>query len=398
MRFLPLFLFFLLVIQGCSSAVSHEARVPASPVDSVVLLHNAINANEKKRQLDTFFSSRFTEGKFSGSILVAQRGVILYEKAFGWKNYEKRDSLTTESAFQLASVSKQFTAAAIMLLHQQGKLQYDDTIGKYLPGFYLKCITIRHLLTHRAGLDKYTNICDNYYRARNEQPVMVNNEEALHIMEELNVRPFRKPDEKFDYSNTGFVILARLVEIISGKSFPVFMQENFFYPLQMKHTWIAGDGLDHPEKTRGYFGPWKCWEDNFLDGVTGDKGVYSTAGDLFTWDRALRNGKILQPEILEEAFAGHSPDLAKKRAWNYGFGWRTLQFDDGAKAVFHNGWWHGFTSTFYRGLTDDVTVIILCNKMNKGIYNTSPVLAILGAHHLPFGDEAVEVEGGSKAP
>lgn len=382
--------FFILLLSGffftaCSDAPEPQVKAPA--IDSTPIIFAQIKGALKQQQLDTFFSHRFVDGKFSGCVLVAQKGIVLYKKAFGWADHEKRDSLSITSSFQLASVSKQFTAAAIMLLRQEGKLSYDDTVGKYIPGFYYHGITIKELLTHRAGLDKYTNICDNYYRDKGCEPAAFNNDSALAIMTMLRVRPFWSAGKKFEYSNTGYVILANLVEKISGKAFHQFMDEKFFQPLGMKHTWLATDGKEHKEKTKGYFGKWNWWRDNFLDGVTGDKGVFSSVEDLFTWDRALKNGTIIKPEILKEAFAGYSPELSAKRYWNYGFGWRTITFEDGASAAFHNGWWHGYTTAFYRGLSDDVTVIILCNKMNRGIYNIQPVLSILGAHTLPLPDE-----------
>src|ERR1041385_3483733 len=381
-----IFLFFVsLILFSCRHNSPTEEK--KNSIDSTPIIFKAINGKIKQQQLDTFFQHRFVDGKFSGCVLVAQKGIVLYEKSFGWANHEKRDSLKITSSFQLASVSKQFTAAAIMLLHQEGKLDYDDTVGKFIPGFFYHGITIKQFLTHRAGLDKYTNVCDNYYRSRDCEPGEFNNDSAIEIMSRLKVRPFRKPDEKFEYSNTGYVILANVVEKISGEPFWKFMEENFFSPLHMTHTWIATDGKEHAEKTKAYFGKWSWWQDNFLDGVTGDKCVFSSVDDLFIWDRSLRNGTILKPEIINEAYVGYSPELNKKRYWNYGFGWRIISFDDGAKAVFHNGWWHGFTTAFYRGLTDDVTVIILCNKENKGIYNLQPVLGILGAHILPVVDD-----------
>jgi CubicO group peptidase (beta-lactamase class C family) len=382
-----LFIFSVLLISSCATKAPEVKKVV---VDSTPIIFKQINGTVKAEQLDTFFRHRFVDGRFSGCVLVAQRGIVLYKASYGWADHEKRDSLQITSSFQLASVSKQFTAAAIMLLHQEGKLNYDDTVGKYIPGFFYHGITIKQLLTHRAGLDKYTNVCDNYYRQRGCEPGEFTNDSALAIMGMLKIRPFRKPDQKFEYSNTGYVILADVVEKISGKPFCEFMQENFFIPLDMKHTWINTDGKTHAEKTKAYFGKWSWWQDNFLDGVTGDKGVFSSVEDMFAWDRALRNGTILKPEILKEAYNGYSPELDTKKYWNYGYGWRIISFDDGAKAVFHNGWWHGFTSAFYRGLSDDVTVVILCNKQNMGIYNVQPILEILGAHVLPVVDEESE--------
>ncbi|MEO5643511.1 MAG: serine hydrolase domain-containing protein [Bacteroidia bacterium] len=383
-RPLGVFLLSAFLVTACHTP-EPEQKTPA--IDSTPFIFKEINGTVKQQQLDTFFNHRFVDGKFSGCVLIAQKGIVLYKKAFGWADHEKKDSLAITSSFQLASVSKQFTAAAIMLLHQEGKLNYDDTVGKYIPGFYYHGITIRELLTHRAGLDKYTNICDNYYREKGCEPAAFNNDSAIAIMSMLHVRPFWPAGKKFEYSNTGYVILAGVVEKISGMPFHHFMEENFFDPLGMKHTWIATDGKEHKEKTKGYFGKWNWWRDNFLDGVTGDKGVFSSVEDLFLWDRSLKNGTIIKVDVLKEAFTGYSPELGKKHYWNYGFGWRTITFDDGANAAFHNGWWHGYTTAFYRGLSDDVTVIILCNKMNKGIYNLQPVLSILGAHILPVVEE-----------
>jgi CubicO group peptidase (beta-lactamase class C family) len=400
MRLLLPLLLSIFLFASCAEQEPAAPPPPPPPVDSTEIISKLIDADRKKIQLDTFFQHRFVDGKFSGCVLVAQRGIVLYKKAFGWKNHETRDSLTLDCSFQLASVSKQFTAAAIMLLHQQKKLNYSDTVTKYLPSFPWPGITVLHLLTHRAGLDKYTNICDNYYREHGGvEPDTFCNADAIALMETLQVKPFRDPGEKFDYSNTGYMILAGIVEKVSGKPFHAFMKESFFDPLEMKHTWVNTDGLEHPEKTKGYFGQWRWWEDNFLDGVTGDKGVYSSVEDLYRWDRALREGKILTAKTLEEAFTGYSPELQEKKPWNYGFGWRTIVFEDGASAVFHNGWWHGFTTTFYRGISEDVTVIILCNKFNRGIYNTRPILAMLGAHHLPILEEeaAGESESGGNA-
>src|SRR5665213_442853 len=361
-NFILLFSFTVIFFSCATKKVPEEKKIVV--VDSTQVIFKEINGAQKKLQLDTFFQHRFVDGKFSGCVLVAQHGIVLYENSFGWADHEKRDSLQLTSSFQLASVSKQFTASAIMLLHQEGKLNYSDTVGKFIPGFYYHGITIKQLLTHRAGLYKYTNICDNYYRTRGCEPGEFSNDSAIEIMKMLRVAPFRKPDLKFDYSNTGYMILADVVEKISNEPFCDFMQNNFFIPLKMTHTWINTDGKTHPEKTKAYFGKWSWWQDNFLDGVSGDKGVFSSVQDMYAWDRALRNGTILKPEILKEAYTGYSPELDKKKYWNYGFGWRIISFEDGAKAVFHNGWWHGFTSAFYRGLSDDVTVIILCNKEN----------------------------------
>ncbi|HEU4717199.1 MAG TPA: serine hydrolase domain-containing protein [Bacteroidia bacterium] len=394
-RFFLLPLFALLFF-SCANRKVENVQPPA--VDSTPIIYRQINADLKKQQLDTFFSNRFVDGRFSGCVLIAQRGIILFEKAFGWANHEKRDSLHLDNSFQLASVSKQFTASAVMLLHQEGKLQYDDTLGKYFPHTPWHGLTIRELLTHRCGLDHYTNVVDNYFISHDTTPSVFSNDSAISMMEDLSPHFVRAPGTKFNYSNTGYMLLAGVVEKISGQPFWEFMQQNFFAPLGMQHTWIATDGQEHPGKTRGYFSKWIWWQDNYLDNVTGDKGVYSSVEDMYKWDRSLKNNTILKKEVLDEAYKGYSPELEARKPWNYGFGWRILKFDDGAMAVFHNGWWHGYTSAFYRGLSDDVTVVILCNKYNRGIYDVRPILQILGAHHQPVDVEENEGDSAADSP
>jgi CubicO group peptidase (beta-lactamase class C family) len=350
--------------------------------------HRQIDAALKEIRLDTFFQRKFVDGTFSGCVLVAQNGVVLYERAFGWENHESRDSLSLESSFQLASVSKQFTAAAVLLLVQRGELSLTDSLRKFFPELPYYNVTVHDLLTHRAGMDKYTNICDNFYREKGiDPPAEYNNDSVINLFSRLQVKPIRKPNEKYDYSNTGYVLLAAIVEHVSELPFHQFMKQNFFDPLGMEHTWINGDTAAHPHMARGYYKSWNRWDDGFLDGVAGDKGVYASVDDMLKWDRALRRGTILNDQMQQLAYTGYSDELIGKKAWNYGYGWRIVNFPDQARAVFHNGWWHGYTSAFYRGLTDDVTIVILCNKFNRGIYNVQPVLQILGAHFIETPEE-----------
>jgi CubicO group peptidase (beta-lactamase class C family) len=355
-----------------------------SAIDSTAIIYKLLDGEKKAFALDTHFASLAKADLFNGSVLIAQRGVVIYNKAFGWADYTNKDSLRLSSPIQLASVSKQFTAAAILLLKQEGKLNYDDPVQKYFPDTFFHGITIRQLLTHRSGLPIYTYFCDDYYRKKKEMPEHFNNDSVLMLMRKIKPSPDHKPNEKYDYCNTGYVFLASIVEKISGMSFAQFMHDRFFVPLKMYNTWVNTDSSRSTEKTKAYYGKWKYWDENYLDGVSGDKGVFSTTTDLFIWDRALRNETILKQSTLKDAFIGYSPELEGKESWNYGFGWRIRTFSDGAKAVFHNGWWHGSTTTFYRGLSDDVTIIILCNKYNRGIYYVDPILDLLGAHHLPL--------------
>jgi CubicO group peptidase (beta-lactamase class C family) len=383
----PSLLFFLLLAYGCGETVA-VVKADTPQIDSAVYYWEQIGGDEKQFRLDTFFQKKFIDGTFSGCVLVAQNGLVLYEKAFGWENHEQRDSLTLESSFQLASVSKQFTASAVLLLVQRGALSLQDSVCRFFPELPCSNVTIHDLLCHRGGVDKYTNICDNYYREKGmEPPAVYSNDSVITLFTRLKVRSVRKPNEKYDYSNTGYVLLAAVVEKIANVPFHEFMQTNFFGPLGMEHTWVCGDTSTHPHQARGYYKSWNRWDDGFLDRVSGDKGVYASVGDMLKWDRALREGTILNHRMQELAYTGYSDELIGKKTWNYGYGWRTIDFPDKARAVFHNGWWHGYTSAFYRGLTEDVTIVLLCNKYNRGIYNVQPILEILGAHYIDTAEE-----------
>ncbi|MGL4597139.1 MAG: serine hydrolase domain-containing protein [Bacteroidia bacterium] len=399
MRGLFVFCGFLFFLWGCSSSVAEKPIADTQPkFDSTPLIYKQIDGAKKAKAIDAIFSAKHDADLFNGSVLVAQRGVVVYKKTFGWFDYGKKTRLADTSAIQIASVSKQFTAAAIMLLKQRGLLRYDDPVEKYLPNFPYTGITIRHLLTHRSGLSRYTDMCDIYFRELGNDPDVYNNDSVLALMNRLKPAPFAKPGEKFKYSNTGYVLLASVVEKISKQKFAAFMQINFFDTLGMKHTWINDNPKNQAGKAISYYRKWERWDENYLDAVTGDKGVYTNPTDLFIWDRALKQGSILSRETVQDAFIGASPELEEKEYWNYGFGWRTIAFkEDGAKAVFHNGWWHGSTSVFYRGVSDDVTIIILCNKFNRGIYNVQAILQLLGAHHLPFEEEEVPLSGKDSA-
>jgi CubicO group peptidase (beta-lactamase class C family) len=382
--------FLLFAVIALSSCMGNDTSVECKHVlpGTSEYFGSRCAAGEKEIRLDTFFQKKFIDGTFSGCVLVAERGRVLYEYAFGWENHEQRDSLTLESSFQLASVSKQFTAAAILLLVQQGKLSLQDSLRKFFPELPYYNLTIHDLLCHRGGMDKYTNICDNYYREKGVDPPQdYTNDSVIALFSRLNINAIRRPDEKYDYSNTGYVLLASVVEHVSQSPFSVFMRNNFFDPLGMKDTWVNGDTGTHPHMARGYYRQWNRWDDGFLDRVSGDKGVYSSVEDMLTWDRALRKGTILNFEMQELAYTAYSDELVGKRSWNYGYGWRTVEFPDKARAVFHNGWWHGYTSAFYRSITDDVTIVILCNKYNRGIYNVQPILEILGAHYIDHTEE-----------
>jgi len=376
------FLFFAFlanILFSCSdSCSSPRVKEPTVNADSIALLRKKINATKKEKLLDSLFKSRVKIQGFNGSVLIAQEGLIIYQKAFGFANLKSHDTLTINHSFQLASVSKTLTAAAILLLKDQNKLSLDDDVTKYFPAFPYKGVSIKLLLSHRSGLPNYIYACEQYCEKPNTyNGKTFDNRAMLDLLIEKKPDAYALPDKKFEYCNTNYAILALIAEKVSGKPFAEFMQENIFEPLQMNNTWVGNSAYDslHTNKTIGYKSNGKPEDDVFADEITGDKSIYSSPEDLYKFDCALYSDKLLKKETLEEAFKGYSHEHKGKR--NYGLGWRLIDDGKNPKTIYHNGWWHGFNTAFYRIPEQKITIIILSNKYNKGVYNVSDILSIL---------------------
>jgi len=317
----------------------------------------------RSHELDSLFSRYNKKGIFNGTVLYAEHGKIVLSKAYGYSNFRKKDTLTTSSSFQLASVSKMFTAMAIMILNEQDKVLYDDSLNRFIPELTYRGITIRHLLHHRSGLPRYMSLTDKYWDV--SKPI--NNEEVIQLFLQYKPDKYYRPDQRFHYCNTNYILLASVVERVSGQSFDEFVKENIFEPLEMNNSFVynlSGDSLVHyrvEEGTPGYRSRgWRMIEvgDYYLNGVMGDKGVYSTAEDLFKFNKALDDGSLVSLSSLEEAFAPGNNRLQRQKD-NYGFGWRVKADMD--STVYHFGWWKGFRTYFIRDMKNQRALIALTN-------------------------------------
>jgi len=378
--------FGILFSVACSSKSEQaQARQDALMVDSVSLLFSPQDSAIKATQLDTFFRNLHKEHGFNGTVLIAQYGKPIYQGAFGYKNFVSRDTLSLNTPFQLASVSKQFTAVAIMQLQEKGLLSYDDSIQKFFPGFPYREITVRSLLTHRSGLPNYMYAFEKIIRDKNKP---LTNAEVIDLFMKHKPGIYYLPNKKFNYSNTGYFLLAAIVEKITGERFKNYVANNIFKPAGMTHSFIF-DGTNSSRVSQaatGYVGGRyirPVTDNYYLEGVTGDKGVYSTVKDMYRWDRALYSGKILKDCTLEEAFTPKHHDL--KTYANYGFGWRTYYAPGGEPLIFHAGWWHGFKTYFMRNLRDQSSVVILTNNAsNHCLSRINIVQAILYPNRANF--------------
>jgi CubicO group peptidase (beta-lactamase class C family) len=334
-------------------------------------LAHKIEARAKAEHYGEFFDKLSSRQGFNGVVLIAEKNRIVFQKAYGYANLRTREELTNNDIFQLASVSKQFTAAAVMLLKEKGFLSYDEPVSRYMPEFPYPDITIRHLLTHRAGLPEYRWFLDAVLP---DKSMAVSNTDLMRYLQELKPGLNFKSGTRFLYSNTGYAVLAALIERISGIGFDTFMQKAFFEPAGMKQTSVYSkcNKLNFPGRVKGYERNGRETPDNDgFNGITGDKNVFSTAYDLFLWDQALYSNKILKQETLQEAFTEGSP--ARRNGRNYGFGWRLNYENPEKKIVYHGGWWDGFRTLFLRNLSDGNTLIVLSNKVNHSINSLQDV-------------------------
>jgi CubicO group peptidase (beta-lactamase class C family) len=325
-------------------------------------------------KLDSLFQIYASKRGFNGNVLISQNGEVIYKHSFGYSDLKTKMPLNLESTFQIASITKQFTAMAVMMLHEEGKLNVTDTLQRFFPNFPYKNITIRELLAHRSGLPEYMGFAGRYWKDRKR--FMKNQDVMDMLMHDHPARIFL-PDKKYRYSNTGYVILACIAEKVSGVPFEKFLEERIFHRLGMNHTFIGSfaNTVAAEYKTKGYNKNRRIAAEDYLSGVVGDKGIYSTVEDMYRWDQALYSDQLVHQKTLEEAFAPVSYD--RRHATSYGYGWRIDMLEDGSKIVYHAGWWRGYNSLFVRRLRDKTAIIVLSNRINWSFRNIDRLMDIL---------------------
>ena len=351
-------------------------------LDSTVIKKPAIilerfSKNETKKvnhKLDSLLKRINKRHDFHGSILVAKKGKLIYQNQIGYADFRKKTKLTNESIFQLASVSKQFTAASIMMLKERNQLKLTDTITTYFPKFPYKNITIQQLLNHTSGLPNYFWVAENEWK-ENHPP---SNFEMMNFLSKSSTASlFFRPGRRFDYSNTGYFVLASIIEKISNKSYSEFLQSNIFKPLQMHNSYAYSFKTDTIRKNQliGYR-LYRSWRHRTIpstinDAVVGDKNIYATSEDLLKWMNGLNSGKLISKESLKLMFTKGKTKYG--RIFPYGFGFR-IKNDE--KKVYHYGKWNGFSTAITQYQEEELVVIILehtsyrsLDYLNKKIKN-----------------------------
>jgi len=344
----------------------------------ILLFATAAVASTVPTQLDAILKNYSRADAPGASVLVAQDGKVLYRKAFGLANLEEKTPVTTATNFRLASVTKQFTAAAVLLLAERGKLSLDDPLTRFFPGFASAAhgVKVRHLLGHTSGLLAYEDLIPP------GTTVPLKDKDVLDLVGRQD-RLYFAPGSQFRYSNTGYALLALIVEKVSGRSFAQFLEENIFGPLGMAGTVAYEEGISKVERRAyGYSekdGRFERTDQSLTSSVLGDGGIYSSVEDLWRWDQALYGTRLLPAETLAMAFQAGTP-TSDQPGSGYGYGWYVASHR-GTRKIWHYGETLGFSTYLARYPDKRLTIILLTNRNDNFLGPTVDRIAdvILGA-------------------
>lgn len=371
-----IYLFCVILLAGCKSNDNEMFEQdeyeswPKVNADSIFVNLDKKDIENKAAQVNSVFTKLKKRTTFNGVVLYAEKGRIVFEGTYGNKDVRKRKGeFKIDDVFQLSSVSKMYTAEAIMILHSRGLLDYDVDIRTYIPEFPYEGITTRMLLTHRSGLSRYETLADEHWPNRR---VSFTNDDMIEYYAKYKPSPYAAPDRTFHYCNVNYAMLANIVEHVSGMGFAEFMRREIFEPTGMKKSFIYD--MPRGEKVPTYL-PDSCVqgyyvgrrrprqaENEYLNGVKGDKIMFSCVEDMYRFWIAVDYGLLVPDSIQAEAFKPGSP-VKKKKKDNYGFGWRMSKKHP--DCFYHFGWWKGYRSFYLRNNRDDRVLIILTNT-DKG--------------------------------
>ena len=388
-----IFLFgIILAFSNCSGKKNSDKKNSEQKAENVLLYNipppKAISETERQKisaQCQLFYDTVLAPSAFNGGIIVAKGGNIIFEKYKGFVNMSNGDLITAFTPLHIASISKTFTAMAVLKLQEEGKLNINDTITRFFPSFNYPGVTVKTLLNHRSGLPNYLYFME---KAGWSTDSVISNNDVLTwlINKKSEIKDISTADTKFTYCNTNFALLALIIEKVSGLSYPDFMKKNIFDPIGLKNTFVHHSG-DNKMRSKSF--DWKGREipDNFLDIVYGDKNIYSTPQDLLLWDRALTDTSFLSVKSLEAAYTPYSNERPGIK--NYGLGWRMNIYDNGKKIIFHTGWWHGNNAIFIRLLDADAMIIVISNRYARSVFSAKYLVNIFGHY---FDAESVDPE------
>ena len=387
------FPFLSVLLFACNNAP--VAAKSSTPPTDTTFSYKPISQTKKEyyqQQIFPVYNNLLLSSGFNGAILVAKNGEIVFEDYRGVIDYKTKAPITATSQFHIASVSKTFTAMAVLRLMEQGKIDLDANVRAYLPTLPYANVTIKNLLSHRSGLPNYVHLMEGNvtetYRQKNKRGKwitysrvvkggnvkkgLVTNKDILQFFIDKRPPVEALPNHRFQYCNTNFALLALIVEKVTGIDFPTYMKDSVFTALGMKDTYVFSikDTAHYTPSYKYNFVPYGIEK---LDCVYGDKNVYSTVRDMLQWDKALYANSFVSQKTMQLAYTPYSNERAGTH--NYGLGWRLFTFPK-YTIPYHNGWWHGNNAVFTRLINDTATIIVLGNKYNTRIYKAKELANI----------------------
>jgi len=325
----------------------------------------------EQESLDKYFSGLVAKNEPGLAAVVIRSGQLPEFYTAGVADIRTLQPITSKTNFRLASVTKQFTACAVMLLARDGRLQYDQRLKDYFPDFpaYGQAITIRHLLTHTSGLPDYEDLLPPADPARTIEEQQITDNQVLELLKQQRRGKFR-PGEEWSYSNSGYVLLGLMVEKASGQPLDQFLHDRIFAPLGMETT-VFYERTKNIVQNRAYghtrvAGRWEIQDQSLTSATRGDGRIYSSVEDLVKWDEAWRGETLLSAEEKKLALTpvkvrGRGPVGPDGQPAAYGFGW-FLNPWQGHQRAWHYGETNGFRTTIQRFYEDGLTIIILANR------------------------------------
>lgn len=340
----------------------------------IIVTANAFVYSQNSRQenqLDSIFTFMYNQNQFNGTVLISDKGKIIYNKGFGFSNEVRKTKNNSTTIYELASCSKQFTAAAIVLLKRAGKLDYKDKISDYLPELeFWNNVTILDLIKHTSGIPEYlidlpNNIDDN---------TIATNQDLINYYAIKKDSLQFLPGQKHRYTNTNYALLATIIERVSGIEYSKFLKKNIFKPLNMKNTFVYNQ-RQSPKKIKNHAIGYVWAKNTFdkviyedpsyddkmvykLDGIVGNAKVNSTVEDLYKWINTLKNNTFFSPEEFDLMTSVTKTTEAKNI--NYGFG-LDLSKGENKFSFGHTGSWDGYSTFVYHNMIKDRTIIVLQN-------------------------------------
>ncbi|NUM31257.1 MAG: beta-lactamase family protein [Bacteroidetes bacterium] len=365
----------LLLFSGlnCSNTISDKNAVtktlnqsiPDISVDSVLDIERATTINN-------YFYKRYKMNIFSGAFLFYDSGKY-FSNSFGYANGRLRTKLRDDMPFQIASVSKTLTAYTILSLIDQGRLKINMPIEDIFEDFPYKNITLDHLLSHKSGIPNYMNFAELYWKNKRTH---LTNADVLWMLKRYHPRLEFRPNQRYKYSNTNYVLLALIVEKITNIPFESYMKDSIFGVIGMKNSFVFSPDMSlRYQPVQGHSNTYNIFQFNYQNGTMGDKGVYTTIFDLLKFDKAVRSNILISSNTLKNACTPHTACRPTKDY--YGYGWRIRYYDNNDTIIYHNGWWQGFKAYFIRWKNKDRCIIVLTNTIKGGFIKQDELISLM---------------------